>query len=98
MLGVEAIVTLTIPPFMASAAGGEYSFSMCNKVRTTKRNMFDDGKLDSISQIRMNLKQLDKHMAVYNENISNAIVNYLHSVAFVQCRNNAGTEIGDRYN
>eukprot|EP00957_Ditylum_brightwellii_P060822 4617799-Ditylum_brightwellii.AAC.1 len=42
MLGVEAIMALTIFPFMASATGDEHSFSMYNEVHTKKRNRLGD--------------------------------------------------------
>eukprot|EP00957_Ditylum_brightwellii_P074263 5642780-Ditylum_brightwellii.AAC.1 len=79
----ETIMTLTISPSMSSATGGECSFSVYNKMHTKKCNVLGDNKLDSIGQIRMNLKQLDRHMAVYKKNRSDAIVNSIHSVAFV---------------
>jgi hypothetical protein len=78
---------------MASAAGGECSFSMYNEVHTKKRNRLGDDKLDCVAQIRMNLNQLDRHMAVYNKIRSTAIVDFLHSTAFVQQRNNAEEEL-----
>eukprot|EP00957_Ditylum_brightwellii_P025821 1953537-Ditylum_brightwellii.AAC.1 len=88
-------MALAIFPFMASVAGGEYSFSMYNEVHTKKRNRLGDDKLNCVSQIRMNLKQLNKHMAVYNEVRSTAIVDFLHSTAFVQHRNDAEEELDD---
>eukprot|EP00957_Ditylum_brightwellii_P177304 13506561-Ditylum_brightwellii.AAC.1 len=93
MPGVEAIMALAIFPFMASAAGGECSFSMYNEVHMKKHNRLGDDKLDCVSQIRMNLNQLDRNMAVYNESSSAAIVDFLHSTAYVQHRNNAEEEL-----
>eukprot|EP00957_Ditylum_brightwellii_P153595 11689478-Ditylum_brightwellii.AAC.1 len=43
---VEAIMALTIFPFMASAAGGELSFSVYNEVHTKKCNRLGNDKLD----------------------------------------------------
>eukprot|EP00957_Ditylum_brightwellii_P005318 405803-Ditylum_brightwellii.AAC.1 len=80
---------------MASAAGGELSFSVYNEVYTKKHNRLGDDKFDSVSHIRMSPKQLDRHMAVYNKIRSMAIVNFLHSTAFVQHRNNAEEELDD---
>eukprot|EP00957_Ditylum_brightwellii_P147203 11208662-Ditylum_brightwellii.AAC.1 len=74
---------------MASASRGECSFSMYNEVHMKKHNRLGDDKLDCVSQIRMNLNQLDRHMAVYNEIISTAIVDFLHFTSFFQHRNNA---------
>eukprot|EP00957_Ditylum_brightwellii_P052583 3986970-Ditylum_brightwellii.AAC.1 len=95
MPGVEAIMALTISPFMASAAGGERSFSVYNEVHTKERDRLGDDKLDCVAQIRMNLNQLDRHMAGYNKTRSMSIINFLHSTAFVQQRNNAEEELDD---
>eukprot|EP00957_Ditylum_brightwellii_P122992 9377810-Ditylum_brightwellii.AAC.1 len=55
--------------------------------------MIGDDKLNCGSQIRMNLKQLDRHMAFYNESRSAAIVDFLCSTAFIQHRRNAEEEL-----
>eukprot|EP00957_Ditylum_brightwellii_P027016 2043112-Ditylum_brightwellii.AAC.1 len=66
---------------------------MYNEVKTKKHNWLGDNKLDCVSQIRMSLKQLNRHMAVYNEIRSTAIVDLLHSTAFLQHSHDAEEEL-----
>eukprot|EP00957_Ditylum_brightwellii_P064215 4873361-Ditylum_brightwellii.AAC.1 len=87
-------MSLPPPSLIASAMKrGRPKHDFMFEVHTKKCNRFGDDKLDYTRQIRMNLKQLDRHMDVYNKSRSAAIVDFLHSTAFVRQRNDAEEEL-----